>query len=60
MASEMIWNREKPRGDIPISRAHHGACEIPGDRLLIFGGTYDSSKRFNDTYLLQVGSMTWS
>lgn len=57
---EWVWNREKPRGDIPLPRAHHAACEIAGDRLLVFGGIYTSNQKFRDIYLLHVPSMTWS
>ncbi|CAG9313552.1 unnamed protein product [Blepharisma stoltei] len=60
LVNDGVWSKEKPRGDIPLPRTHHAACELPGDRLLIFGGLYTSSKRFNDTYILHVPSITWS
>lgn len=60
LVNDGVWAKEKPRGDIPLPRTHHAACELPGDRLLIFGGLHTSNKRFNDTYILHVPSMTWS
>lgn len=58
--TEPSWTREKPRGDTPLPRTHHAACEVPGDRLFVFGGYYDSSRKFNDCYLLHTPSMQWS
>ena len=60
IASEFTWSKEKPRGDAPLPRAHHASCDLPKDRLLIFGGYYSSTQRFNDVYILDLPSMTWS
>lgn len=57
---DCTWSKEKPRGDQPLPRTQHATCEIPGDRLLVFGGYYSSSKRFNDVYILHAPTMTWS
>lgn len=60
VSSEFVWNKEKPRGDIPLPRNHHASVEISKDRMLIFGGYYSSTQRFNDVYILDLPSMTWS
>ena len=58
IASEFVWSREKPRGDLPLPRTHHAACDLPKDRLFIFGGYFSSTQRFNDIYILDLPSMT--
>ena len=37
-----------------MARAYHSACKIQNDRIMIFGGYYNSKSRFNDTYILSV------
>jgi dynein heavy chain len=55
------WIKNTSTGDIPLPRCHHSACEIQKGQMLIFGGLYESNKRFNDTYILKVGqNMVWS
>ncbi|OMJ82808.1 hypothetical protein SteCoe_16405 [Stentor coeruleus] len=60
VASEFMWTKEKPRGDAPLPRAHHASCDLPKDRLLIFGGYFSSTQRFNDVFILDLPTMTWS
>ena len=60
ISSEFMWTKEKPKGDIPLPRTHHASCDLPKDRLLIFGGYFSSTQRYNDVYILDIPSMTWS
>ena len=57
---ECTWNLEEPKGDIPLPRTQHSACEIPGEVLFVFGGYYSTNFRHNDAFLLHIPSMKWS
>ena len=59
-ATDANWTPENPKGDQPCPRTNHAACEIPGDRLFVFGGYFTPQKRLNDCHMLHVPSMTWS
>ena len=55
------WVKHALNKDLPLPRCHHSACEISKGQMLIFGGLYESNKRFNDTYILKTGQpMQWS
>jgi len=41
-------------GDVPLPRCYHAACAISLDKMLIFGGSFTSNLRFNDTYILKT------
>ena len=58
--AEFVWTKEKPRGEVPMPRAHHAACEISRDKMVIFGGYFSSMQRFNDVFILDTISMTWT
>lgn len=48
------WRLINCTGDVPMERAHHAACAVSAEKLLIFGGMYTSHLRFNDTYMLKT------
>jgi dynein heavy chain len=49
-----VWTLNNVSGDVPLPRCHHSACEINKGQLMIFGGYYSNTKRFNDTYILKT------
>ena len=53
-ADSCEWKIINCTGDIPLERAHHAACAISAEKMLIFGGYYTSKLRFNDTYILKT------
>jgi dynein heavy chain len=48
------WSLKQCTGEVPLARAYHAACKIGEDRMLIFGGYYTSSTRFNDSFYLKI------
>ena len=48
------WTLNNCSGDIPLARCNHAATEIQDGQMLVFGGYFNSKRRFNDTYILKV------
>ena len=48
------WRLQACTGNIPLPRVHHAACYIGAERMLIFGGYYNSNEKFNDIYYLKA------
>jgi len=53
------WRLATCSGDAPYPRTNHAACAIDTDKLLVFGGYYTSSARFNDTFILKTTNWQW-
>lgn len=54
------WRQMTCSGDVPLPRCYHATCAISADKMLVFGGSYTSNLRFNDTYILKTNSFQWS
>jgi len=54
------WRLVKCEGQAPFPRTNHAACAISNDELLVFGGYYSTTQRFNDTFILKIGKLSKS
>lgn len=50
------WTLVNSKGDIPLKRLLHSACEISKNRMLVFGGLYENSVWLNDIFILTVNN----
>ncbi len=54
------WTQPDPSGDVPSGRwGSPLALDLPGDRLLLFGGN-DGSSDLGDAYEMDLATFTWS
>lgn len=49
----MRWSRAESKGERPSQRHSHTACRI-GDRVYVYGGTFDALDTFYDLYVLNA------
>ncbi|KAJ4462911.1 putative Serine/threonine-protein phosphatase PP1 isozyme 9 [Paratrimastix pyriformis] len=47
------------QGAIPIARRGHCAANINDEKMFVFGGQTTTGELYSDTYLLDMGTMTW-
>eukprot|EP00968_Pinguiococcus_pyrenoidosus_P013821 scaffold1253_cov245-Pinguiococcus_pyrenoidosus.AAC.6 len=59
--SKRSWTRLRTEGDGPQARADHGCVSLGDGRILVHGGS-DHAKQlmFDDTFVLDLGSLVWS
>ena len=53
------WKKVVPKNDGPLQRCYHSDCSVGNqnsEMIYYFGGMYSSSKRFNDSYFLKIGT----
>ena len=55
----MAWSQAYVAGTSPAARSRHSTCLIGGSKLLVFGGG-DDSRVYNDLYVLDIETMSWS
>jgi dynein heavy chain len=58
--SEFYWSKLEPSGSkLPGARYKHTTAVLD-DKIIVFGGFLDSSKRFNDVWIFDTKSGQWS
>jgi len=49
------WRSIKGEGQPPLPRTNHAACAISNDEMLVFGGYFSTTQRFNDVFIFKIG-----
>eukprot|EP00761_Pharyngomonas_kirbyi_P009725 gb/GECH01009743.1/.p1 GENE.gb/GECH01009743.1/~~gb/GECH01009743.1/.p1 ORF type:complete len:450 (+),score=88.27 gb/GECH01009743.1/:1-1350(+) len=55
---QMTWYKIETEGIKPTPRAAHTTSWIGGDEVMVFGGS-NGKRRFNDVYILDLGTGEW-
>ena len=55
----MVWKQGYTSGTTPCARSRHTATVSTGQQMVVIGGG-DDSRVYNDVYILDVASMSWT
>lgn len=58
--NEFYWSRVETPDRCPGPRSHHTATVYAGTKILFFGGFKNSSKRYQDVWILDTTNDEWS
>ena len=54
------WSKVNSNGESPLPRWRHSANVFDATSIVIFGGFYSSTNRFNDIHIFDTVSLSWA